>query len=128
MSFVMSATLVVTGLAFASIATAQAPAPGVTLTEQKYTFSSTSVSLVEKGSAQLGLQLRENGRLVLHWERPGWKPKTQKRCRWVTGGTNSYLDRAGKRHWIDWTGKRAYICPDRTSSTGWRKAGGPPTW
>lgn len=69
------------------------------------------------------------GVLQLRWEMPkGWKPASKKGCHWVTGGTNSYIGANGKRYWIDWTGKRAYICPSKSSPTGWRKAGGPPHW
>jgi hypothetical protein len=69
------------------------------------------------------------GSLQLRWEMPeGWQPQSAKGCIWVHGGKNSYIAPDGHRVFVSWKGKRAYICPDPTSSTGWRKAGGPPNW
>lgn len=92
-----------------------------------YAYSAMQTSVTDKSVAVA----RTNRVLQVRWEVPGgWKPaKADKpKCHWETGGTNSYINAVGKRIWIDWSGKRAYICPSKTSSTGWRKAGGPPNW
>lgn len=96
------------------------------ITEQKVSFSTVKFTDKETAVARASTK----GALLVRWEFPkGWKPKSKVGCRWENGGTNSYISKkTNKRVWIDWTGKRAYICPDRSSSTGWRKAGGPPTW
>lgn len=123
MIFTMATLVGVLGLTFASSALANG---GVTFVDEKTSTSAVSISDKAVAKARLGAQ----GAIVLRWERPkGWKPKTTIKCIWVTGGENSYISKkTGRRVWVDWSGKRAYICPDRTSSTGWRKAGGPPTW
>ncbi len=77
------------------------------------------------------LKVNSGGVMQLRWAFPaGWKPTVgeQKSCHWVVGGTNSYVNSAGKTIPIPWAGKKAYICPSASSPSGWRKAGGPPTW
>lgn len=44
-------------------------------------------------------------------------------CKWVTGGWNSGVDANGKLQWF-WDGKRAKVCRNKKSPTGWVKVAG----
>jgi hypothetical protein len=94
-----------------------------------YCNSQSSVTSQESDVKVEKLNLDSSGVLQVRWEFPkGWRPKSLKGCHWVTGGTNSFRDSSGHLVKVSWAGKRAFICPSKSSPSGWRKAGGPPTF